>query len=348
MMIFIKNRKPTGRIIKDLPMEVKAFRWLPGELKVLNQLKLPHKEHWLSFKRHKEVAWAIRDMVVRGAPAIGCVAAYGFVLGVKYEGEDPQEVYETLKNTRPTAVNLFWALDRMMKALREGRDIEEEAKAIEAEDYQINRRIGELGASLIPEGAKVLTHCNTGALATAGWGTALGIIRSAHYGGKGIFVWVDETRPYLQGARLTAWELVKEDIPHKLITDNTAGFLMQRGEVDAIIVGADRITLRGDVANKIGTYSLAVLARHHGIPFYVAAPISTFDPKLVRGDEIPIEERSAEEVKNCFGCKIAPEESDALHLGFDVTPAELITAIITERGVVENPNEEKIRKLLNL
>ena len=329
-------------------MEVKAFIWTPGELKVLNQLKLPLKEEWISLKSYRDVAKAIRDMVVRGAPAIGCVAAYGFVLGVKYEGEDPQRVYETLKNTRPTAVNLFWALDRMSKALREGKDIEEEAKTIEREDYETNRRIGEYGAKLIPEGAKVLTHCNTGALATAGWGTALGVIRSAHYAGKKIFVWVDETRPYLQGSRLTAWELLKEGIPHRIITDNTAGFLMKRGEVDAIVVGADRITLRGDVANKIGTYSLAVLAKHHGIPFYVAAPLSTFDPNLFEGGEIPIEERSAEEVKNCFGCQIAPEGSDALHLGFDVTPAELVTAIITEKGIVERPTPERVKKLLDL
>ena len=329
-------------------MEVKAFIWSPGELKVLNQLKLPLKEEWLSLKSYKEVAKAIKDMVVRGAPAIGCVAAYGFTLGVKYEEEDPKLVYETLKNTRPTAVNLFWALDRMMKALREGRDIEEEAKRIELEDYETNKKIGEYGATLIPAGAKILTHCNTGALATAGWGTALGIIRSAHYGGKNIFVWVDETRPYLQGARLTAWELLKEGIPHRIITDNTAGFLMQKGKVDAIVVGADRITLRGDVANKIGTYSLAVLAKYHDIPFYVAAPTSSFDPKLERGEDIPIEERSAEEVKNCFGCKIAPEGSDALHLGFDVTPADLITAIITEKGIIENPTPEKVKKILDL
>ena len=329
-------------------MEVKAFIWSPGELKVLNQLKLPLKEEWLSLKSYKEVAKAIKDMVVRGAPAIGCVAAYGFVLGVKYEKEDPKQVYETLKNTRPTAVNLFWALDRMMEALREGIDIEEEAKRIELEDYETNRKIGEYGATLIPEGAKVLTHCNTGALATAGWGTALGIIRSAHYGGKNIFVWVDETRPYLQGARLTAWELLKEGIPHRIITDNTAGFLMQKGEVDAIVVGADRITLRGDVANKIGTYSLAVLAKYHNIPLYVAAPTSSFDPKLEKGEDIPIEERSAEEVKNCFGCQIAPDGSDALHLGFDVTPAELITAIITEKGILKNPTPEKVKKILDL
>lgn len=325
---------------------VKAFIWQGGELKVLNQLLLPQKEEWLSLRSYKEVAKAIKDMVVRGAPAIGCVAAYGFVLGVKYEKEDPKEVYETLKNTRPTAVNLFWALERMVKALQKGKDIEEEAKNIEREDFQTNLKIGENGKNLIPEGAKVLTHCNTGALATAGWGTALGIIRSAHYGGKKIFVWVDETRPYLQGARLTAWELLKEGIPHKIITDNTAGFLMRRGEVDLVVVGADRITLRGDVANKIGTYSLAVLAKEHKIPFYVAAPLSTFDPKLLHGEEIPIEERSPDEVKNCFGCQIAPEGSEAFHLGFDITPASLIDGIITEKGIIFKPNREKIEKLL--
>jgi methylthioribose-1-phosphate isomerase len=324
--------------------EVKAFYWKLGKLLILNQLKLPLQEEWIEATDYLRVAKAIKDMEVRGAPAIGCVAAYGFVLGVKYNGERPQKVYETLKNTRPTAVNLFWALDRMMKALREGRDIEEEAKLIEKEDYESNKRIGEYGAELIKPNSRILTHCNTGALATAGWGTALGVIRSAHYGEKNIFVWVDETRPYLQGARLTAWELLQEGIPHKIITDNTAGFLMKRGLVDAVIVGADRITVRGDVANKIGTYSLAVLAKEHKIPFYVAAPLSTFDPKLYSGDEIPIEERSPEEVKNCFGCQIAPEGSDALHLGFDVTPAELIDAIITEKGVIEKPNGKSIKR----
>jgi methylthioribose-1-phosphate isomerase len=327
-------------------MEVKAFKWDNGKLLLLNQLKLPQKEEWLTLTSYKEVAKAIKDMVVRGAPAIGCVAAYGFVLGVKYEKEDPQRVYETLKNTRPTAVNLFWALDRMKKALSEGKDIEAEAIAIEREDYETNKRIGKFGNSLIPEGARILTHCNTGALATAGWGTALGVIRSAHYARKNIFVWVDETRPYLQGARLTAWELLQEKIPHKIITDNTAGFLMKKCLVDMVIVGADRITLRGDVANKIGTYSLAVLAKEHKIPFYVAAPLSTFDPNLHSGEEIPIEERSPEEVKNCFGCQIAPEGSDALHLGFDITPAELIDAIITEKGVIEKPDAEKIERVL--
>ena len=329
-------------------MEVRAFRWTPGKLEVINQLKLPLEEEWIELKSYREVAKAIKDMVVRGAPAIGCVAAYGFVLGVKYEGADPREVKETLANTRPTAVNLFWALERMEEALQLGRDIEEEAKAIEREDYEMNRRIGEYGSALFATGARVLTHCNTGALATAGWGTALGVIRSAHYGGKNIYVWVDETRPYLQGARLTAWELLKEGVPHRIITDNTAGFLMQKGLVDAVIVGADRITLRGDVANKIGTYTLAVLAKHHGVPFYVAAPTSSFDPKLYRGEEIPIEERSPQEVKSCFGCPIAPQGSDALHLGFDITPAEFIDAIITERGIIEKPTPDKVEKLLGL
>lgn len=313
-------------------MEVKPFYWKGDHLLLLDQRKLPSQEVWLRLETCEEVAKAIKEMAVRGAPAIGCTAAYGFVLGVK-KGENPQKVYETLKNTRPTAYNLFWALDRMVKALKEGKDIEEEAKTIEREDYEANKRIGEFGKELIPQKARILTHCNTGALATAGWGTALGVIRSAHYSGKEIFVWVDETRPYLQGARLTAWELLKENIPHKVITDSTAGFLMRKGAVDLVIVGADRITARGDVANKIGTYTLAVLCKEHNIPFYVAAPTSTIDPTIEKGEDIPIEERSEEEVKTCGGCLIAPKESSALHLAFDVTPAELITAIITERGV---------------
>lgn len=313
-------------------MEVKPFYWKGDHLLLLDQRKLPSQEVWLRLETYEEVAKAIKEMAVRGAPAIGCTAAYGFVLGVK-KGENPQKVYETLKNTRPTAYNLFWALDRMVKALKEGKDIEEEAKAIEREDYEANKRIGEFGKELIPQKARILTHCNTGALATAGWGTALGVIRSAHYSGKEIFVWVDETRPYLQGARLTAWELLKENIPHKVITDSTAGFLMKKGAVDLVIVGADRITARGDVANKIGTYTLAVLCKEHNIPFYVAAPTSTIDPTIEKGEDIPIEERSEEEVKTCGGCLIAPKDSSALHLAFDVTPAQLITAIITERGV---------------
>ncbi|NPA41919.1 MAG: S-methyl-5-thioribose-1-phosphate isomerase [Aquificae bacterium] len=327
-------------------MEVKAFRWKGDCLLLLDQRRLPQEEVWLELRDHLEVAEAIKNMSVRGAPAIGCVAAYGFVLGIKKK-TPPKAVFETLKNTRPTAYNLFWALERMMRALEEGKDSEEEALSIEREDYEANRRMGELGSELIPEGAKILTHCNTGALATAGWGTALGVVRSAHYGGKGISVWVDETRPYLQGARLTAWELLKEGIPHRVITDSTAGFLMRRGEVDLVIVGADRITARGDVANKIGTYALSVLAKEHGIPFYVVAPSSTFDLSILSGRDIPIEERGEEELKNCLGVSIAPEGSPALHVAFDVTPAENITAIITERGIIKPVNEENVRRCLS-
>lgn len=327
-------------------MEVKAFYWKGDHLLLLDQRELPKREVWLELKDHKDVARAIKDMAVRGAPAIGCVAAYGFVLGVR-KGFDPREVYETLKNTRPTAYNLFWALERMLSAYNSGEDIEEEAKNIEIEDYEANRRMGEIGNELIPEEARILTHCNTGALATAGWGTALGVIRSAHYAGKRITVWVDETRPYLQGSRLTAWELLKENIPHRIITDSTAGFLMSRGLVDLVILGADRITARGDVANKIGTYSLSVLAKEHGIPFYVAAPSSTFDLAINSGKDIPIEERSEEELKSCLGVEIAPEGSPAIHIAFDVTPAENITAIITEKGIIKPVNEENIKRCLS-
>ncbi|MDW8434460.1 MAG: S-methyl-5-thioribose-1-phosphate isomerase [Aquificaceae bacterium] len=315
-------------------MEVKAFYWKGDRLLLLDQRELPEKEVWLELKDYKDVAKAIRDMAVRGAPAIGCVASYGFVLGLK-SGEEPSLVYETLKNTRPTAYNLFWALDRVRKAFEDGRDAETEARLIEEEDYKANRKMGEIGKYLIPAGARILTHCNTGALATSGWGTALGVIRSAHYAGKEIFVWVDETRPYLQGSRLTAWELMKEGIPHKVITDSTAGFLMRKGLVDCVIVGADRITRDYFVANKIGTYSLSVLAKAHGIPFYVAAPKSTFDPFSCGEESIKIEERSEEEVKLIKGLPIAPEGSPALHIAFDITPPENISAIISEEGIIK-------------
>jgi len=315
-------------------MEVKAFQWEGDTILLLDQRKLPEREVWLRLDNYKDVAKAIKEMAVRGAPAIGCVAAYGFLLGVK-TGEDPYVVYETLKNTRPTAYNLFWALDRMKRALEEGKDLEAEARAIEEEDYKANKRVGEIGQQLIPKGAKILTHCNTGALATAGWGTALGVIRSAHYANKDIFVWVDETRPYLQGSRLTAWELSREGIPHKIITDSTAGFLMKKGLVDYVIVGADRITKDYYVANKIGTYALSVLAKAHGIPFYVVAPRSTFDMSLIGEESIEIEERSEEEIKFLRGIPIAPENSPALHLAFDITPPENITAIITEEGIIK-------------
>ena len=313
-------------------MQVRAFRWNGEKLWLLDQRKLPELEEWVVLEDHLQTAQAIRDMMVRGAPAIGCVASYGFLMGVK-KGEDPNVVYEVLKNTRPTAYNLFYALDRMMEAYKRGEDLEATAKAIEEEDYQANVKMAQIGNELIPKNARILTHCNTGALATAGFGTALGVIRQAQYSGKSIFVWVDETRPYLQGSRLTAWELLKEGIPHKIITDATAGFLMKKGLVDCVIVGADRITRRGDVANKIGTYSLSVLAKVHGIPFYVVAPSSTIDQSIERGEEIIIEERSEQEVKKFKNCQLAPEASPALHLAFDITPAENITAIITEKGI---------------
>ena len=315
-------------------MEVKAFVWQRDHLMLLDQRELPEREVWLKLRDHREVAQAIKSMAVRGAPAIGCVASYGFVLGLK-RGYSPQEVYQTLKNTRPTAYNLFWALDRMLRAYQEGKDIEEEAKNIEEEDYLANKRMGDIGKELLKDGARVLTHCNTGALATAGWGTALGVIRSAHYSGKKVFVWVDETRPYLQGSRLTAWELLKEGIPHRIITDSTAGFLMKKGLVDCVLVGADRITRDYYVANKIGTYALSVLAKAHGIPFYVVAPSSTFDLSAEGEESILIEERSEEEIKKLKGVSIAPEGSPALHLAFDITPPENITAIITEKGIIK-------------
>ncbi|RMH80716.1 MAG: S-methyl-5-thioribose-1-phosphate isomerase [Acidobacteria bacterium] len=315
-------------------MEVRAFKWLGSHLQLLDQRELPEREVWLDLKDYRKVAEAIKNMAVRGAPAIGCVAAYGFVLGIK-QGHEPTEVYRTLRETRPTAYNLFWALDRVMKALKEGGDVEGEAVKIEEEDYRANRRMGEIGKELIPKGARVLTHCNTGALATAGWGTALGIVRSAHYSGKDIFVWVDETRPFLQGSRLTAWELSKEGIPHRIITDSTAGFLMKKGLVDCVVVGADRITRDYYVANKIGTYSLSVLTKVHGIPFYVVAPTSTFDHECMGEEGIRIEERSEDEIKSIKGVRIAPSDSPALHLAFDVTPPENITAIITEEGIIK-------------
>ncbi len=332
---------------------------------VINQLKLPEKEEWVLLKNYSEVAKAIKDMIVRGAPLIGIVAAYGFAIGLNQFKKDKnlenraREVYNTLKNTRPTAVNLFWALDRMFKKYitltekykddRETiiKELFKEAERIELEDYHANREIGGYGEVLLPQKCRVLTHCNTGALATAGWGTALGVIRSAYQNGKEVFVYVDETRPYLQGSRLTAWELLQEGIPHKIIVDSSAGFLMKKGEIDAVIVGADRITVRGDVANKIGTYSLSVLAKEHNIPFYVAAPTSTFDLSTERGEDIVIEIRDEEEVKKCGGCNIAPKDSEALNLSFDITPAENITAIITEKGLITDINREKILKFFN-
>jgi methylthioribose-1-phosphate isomerase len=315
--------------------EVQPIRWRGDRLELLDQRLLPEKTEYVACRSAEDVAQAIRDMVVRGAPAIGCAAAFGVVLGKGSKG-----AYEILAKSRPTAVNLFWALERMKKA----KDLEAEARAIFEEDLAANRAIGRLGAELIRERSRVMTHCNTGALATAGYGTALGVIRASK--GKNISVIANETRPYLQGARLTAWELVQEGIPCTLITDSMAGYLMSRGEVDVVIVGADRIAANGDVANKIGTYPLAVLAKRHGIPFYVAAPLSTFDPRIPDGWHIPIEERPAAEVTGYRGVRWAPEGVSVRNPAFDVTPAELVTAIISEKGIASPPYRESIAALL--
>ncbi len=316
-------------------MNVEALRWKGDRLEVLDQRLLPERVEYLTCRTAADVAGAIRDMAVRGAPAIGCAAAFGIAL----EPEDAS--YDVLAKSRPTAVNLFWALERMRRA----RDKRVEAEAILAEDVAINRAIGERGAKLVPQGARILTYCNTGALATAGHGTALGVVRSAR--GKGVSVLACETRPYLQGARLTAWECLQEGIPCTLITDNMAGYLMSRGEADLVIVGADRIAANGDTANKIGTYTLAVLARRHGLPFYVAAPLSTFDAGTADGTKIPIEERGAEEVTGYRGTRWAPQGVRVRNPAFDVTPADLITAIICEQAVIEAPSRERLQPLIS-
>ena len=312
------------------------------ELILIDQRKLPNKLEYFICKSYEDVAYAIKDMVVRGAPAIGVSAAYGLALA-EINGDDIYKAYEVLKNTRPTAVNLFWALDRCLTAYKEGKSILDEAKKIHEEDIETCRKIGMIGEKLIEDGDTILTHCNAGALATSAYGTALSVIRFAFYNGKKIRVIADETRPRLQGAKLTAFELSYEGIPVKVITDNTAGFLMQKGEIDKIIVGADRILADGTVYNKIGTYSLAVLAKYHGIPFYVAAPLSTFDLKS-REEDVIIEERSEDEVAYIDGVRIVPEGVGCYNYAFDKTPPDLITAIITEKGIVK-PNKEDILKL---
>jgi methylthioribose-1-phosphate isomerase len=332
-----KNRTPRSPSAHDPLVRgsaVEPIRWKRDRLDLLDQRLLPGKTKYITCKTAPQVAKAIKDMVVRGAPAIGCAAAFGVVLG-----KGSASSFEVLSKSRPTAVNLFWALARMKKA----KDLEAEAIAIYKEDVAANRAMGDFGAELIPDRARVMTHCNTGALATAGYGTALGVIRSSK--NKHISVIANETRPYLQGARLTAWELVQEGIPCTLITDSMAGHLMSRGEVDVIVVGADRIAANGDVANKIGTYSLAVLAKRHGIPFYVVAPLSSFDPKIPSGKEIPIEERSAGEVTGYRGARWAPKGIAVRNPAFDVTPAELISGIVCEKGVILAPNAEKLKKL---
>ncbi|WP_163328294.1 S-methyl-5-thioribose-1-phosphate isomerase [Desulfurobacterium thermolithotrophum] len=341
--------------------DIRPLKWTGESLLLIDQRKLPLKEEWIECKDYECVAKAIEDMVVRGAPAIGVVAAYGVAIGAKQVIKESknfldfkakvESVINRLASTRPTAVNLFWALKKMKKILEAGTNekdivaaLETEAINIEKQDVETNKKIGYFGAELLGSKEVILTHCNTGALATAGYGTALGVIRAAVETGRDILVYVDETRPYLQGARLTAWELQQEGIPYYLITDNMAGYFMSRGEITCIIVGADRIASNGDTANKIGTYSLSVLAKEHGIPFYVAAPTSTFDLTLKSGKEIPIEERSPDEVLfcHCKDCRIAPYSAKVKNPAFDVTPHENITGIITEKGVINSPDEEKI------
>lgn len=337
-----------------------AFRtvwWEAGQVCLIDQRLLPNETRVVRCATVEEVARAIRTMQIRGAPAIGCAAAYGMALAAFSAAHDATgdgariyarltEAKALLDAQRPTAVNLSWATRRILERAQSLNDpspdevaqrVLEEAHAILAEDLAMCHAIGRHGVALIPPRGHVLTHCNAGGLATAGYGTALAPVRTAHEQGRPIHVYVDETRPFLQGARLTAWELIQERIPLTLITDNMAGYFMKRGDIDCVIVGADRIVANGDVANKIGTYSLAVLARAHHIPFYVAAPSSTIDCSLPNGDAIPIEERSSDEVTMLFGRRIAPEGVIAAHPAFDVTPADLVTAIITECGVIYPP-----------
>ncbi len=326
---------------------------------MIDQTRLPREEVYVTCRTYEEVADAIRRMVIRGAPAIGVAAAMGMALGMAAgDGTEfrarLERVSSVLAGTRPTAVNLFWAIARMKKLALglEGRPIAEiraglieEARRIREEDISINRAIGAHGAPLVPGGKHVLTHCNAGALATAGYGTALGVIRAAVEAGKQIAVYADETRPFLQGARLTAWELQQDGIATTLITDNMAGHFLRSGGIGCVVVGADRIAKNGDVANKIGTYTVAVLARENGVPFYVAAPISTLDLTLEHGGLIPIEERAADEVTHVFGVAVAPEGIDAANPAFDVTPNRYVTAIITEKGVAYPPFEESLGRL---
>ena len=328
---------------------------------MIDQSLLPTREVYRVYNDHRDVARAIKDMVIRGAPAIGVAAAMGIALGARTLRGDRRRDFDrlcrTFAATRPTAVNLFWAIERMRRVFNRNRHrsfdtlrtlLEREALAIHDEDVAVNRRLGYHGAALIEDGATVLTHCNAGALATAGYGTALGIVRAAVETGKQVQVIACETRPFLQGARLTAWELKKERIPVTVITDNMAGHMMQRGLVSCVIVGTDRTAANGDVANKIGTYGLAVIAARHRIPFYVAAPCSTIDLALAEGSAIPIEERAGAEVTGFRGERWAPEGVKVVNPAFDVTPAELVTALITERGVVSPVTPAGIRRLFDV
>jgi methylthioribose-1-phosphate isomerase len=343
-------------------MRFKTIEWKNDRVKILDQRKLPQKICYLDCQNASSVAQAIRTMAIRGAPAIGVAAAMGIALAAKENLSSQPETFhknlekvcQEMNQTRPTAVNLFWAVDRMKKILGQIHiygiektkvKLVEEALRIYEEDVEINKKIGEYGKRLIKNGDGVLTHCNAGALATAGYGTALGVIYAAWAERRRFRVFVDETRPQLQGARLTAWELVQENIPVTVITDNMAGWLMEKGEISLVLVGADRIARNGDTANKIGTYSLAVLSKYHGIPFYVAAPISTLDFTLTSGRDIPIEERDVKEVTHFRGSSITPKGVNAFNPAFDVTPHSLIEAIITEKGIIGAPFNKNLKKM---
>jgi methylthioribose-1-phosphate isomerase len=342
-------------------MEIRPVRWEGDELVLIDQTQLPHRFVEAHYTDWREVAEAIRHMVVRGAPAIGAAAACGLVLAAEAIDTSEMSAFrqqwlkaaEVFAATRPTAVNLFWAIERMKRVLHAcnspdeaRRLLREQSEALLREDVEANRAIGRHGQALIPDGARVLTHCNAGALATVGYGTALGVIRAAVEAGKRVQVYADETRPRLQGMQLTAWELVQEGIPVTVITDNMAGTLMRQGEIDVVVVGADRIAANGDVANKVGTYSVAVLAQVHGIPFYVAAPVSTIDLSVADGSGIPIEQRSPEEVTHVAGVRIAPEGVRVINPAFDVTPAELVSAIITEEGIARPPYVRSLSQMV--
>jgi len=346
---------------------IKTVEWTEEGVRMIDQRLLPTEEKYLILRSCEEVAEAIKVMIVRGAPAIGVAAAMGLAVGLKQAVAttvadlqyDFDHMCDVMSRTRPTAVNLFWGIERMRdrfrRAAAETSDVEEikqelikEAKQIYEEDIAGNRALGRFGGELLPDGATVLTHCNAGALATAGdYGTALGVIRGARDMGKRIAVIADETRPFLQGSRLTAWELNKDEIPVTLITDNMAGHVMKQGKVDAVVVGADRIAANGDTANKIGTYMVAVLAKRHDIPFYVAAPVSTVDLNLPTGDQIPIEERDTREVTHLRDQQLAPAGIDVQNPAFDVTPSELIAAIITDKGVARQPYTESLKRLMS-
>jgi methylthioribose-1-phosphate isomerase len=341
---------------------IETLEWTDNGVRFNDQTKLPMEETYVTCKTHEQVADVIRTMVVRGAPAIGVAAAMGIALGMKNSkaesvGELKQEldqICDVIGKTRPTAVNLFWAIQRMREKFERARvrplaqikhELIEESKRMHAEDIAANQAMGRHGATLMPSEGGVLTHCNAGALATAGYGTALGVIRAAVEQGKKIHVYADETRPFLQGSRLTAWELMKDNIPTTVISDNMAGAMMRQGKIGAIVVGADRIAANGDVANKIGTYTVAVLAKEHGIPFYVAAPISTVDLACPDGSEIPIEQRNAREVTHIAGKQMVPDGVQIENPAFDVTPAKYVTAIITERGIAREPYQNSLQNL---